>query len=114
MPVYRLTKDAIVEVPRTSYADRGVRERGNLQRLPKANISVVASDVLAISEEFGDWEDSKRRIDLLGIDRESNLVVRDDEGGHMELQTIHHRLLSCAGRSALEVGSAQLRPSLDR
>lgn len=30
---------------------------------------------MVIAEEFGEWEDSKRRIDLLGLDREANLVV---------------------------------------
>jgi hypothetical protein len=54
----------------------------------------VASDVLIIGEEFCEWEDSKRRIDLLGIDRSANLVVielkRDDDGGHMELQAIRY------------------------
>lgn len=97
MPVYRLTKDAITELPKVTYAERGVKERADLQRLLKANIGVVApppSDVLVISEEFGEWEDSKRRIDLLGIDRDASLVVielkRDDEGGHMELQAIRY------------------------
>ena len=33
---------------------RGIKERGNLRRQPKAGMRVVASDVLAISEEFGD------------------------------------------------------------
>ena len=28
-----------------------------------------------ISEEFSDWEDSRRRIDLLAIDKQANLVV---------------------------------------
>jgi hypothetical protein len=94
MPVYRLTKDAIVELPQATYAERGLKERTDLQRLLKANISVVAPDVLVISEEFGEWEDSRRRIDLLGIDRDAGLVVielkRDDEGGHMELQAIRY------------------------
>ena len=94
MPVYRLTKDAIIELPKATYAERGVKERADLQRLFKTNIGVVAPDVLVISEEFGDWEDSKRRIDLLGLDREANLVVielkRDDGGGHMELQAIRY------------------------
>jgi hypothetical protein len=71
-----------------------VKERADLQRLLKANIGVVAPDVLVIDEEFGEWEDSKRRIDLLGIDRDANLVVielkRDDGGGHMELQAIRY------------------------
>lgn len=47
-----------------------------------------------IAEEFGDWDESKRRIDLLGIDRKANLVVielkRGDTGAHMELQAIRY------------------------
>jgi len=49
---------------------------------------------LVVSEEFGDWEDSRRRIDLLGIDKAANLVVielkRTEDGGHMELQAIRY------------------------
>ena len=51
-------------------------------------------DLLVISEEFGDWEESKRRIDLLAVDREANLVVielkRTESGGHMELQALRY------------------------
>ncbi|HFQ5355571.1 TPA: hypothetical protein ACGVAX_002784 [Vibrio vulnificus] len=47
-----------------------------------------------ISEEFSDWEDSRRRIDLLAIDRNANLVVielkRDEIGAHMELQALRY------------------------
>ena len=50
--------------------------------------------VLVVAEEFGDWEESKRRIDLLGLDRDATLVVielkRTDDGGHMELQAIRY------------------------
>lgn len=47
-----------------------------------------------ISEEFSDWEDSRRRIDLLAIDKQANLVVielkRDETGAHMELQALRY------------------------
>jgi hypothetical protein len=65
-----------------------------LQRLLRSNIEVVSPDTLVVSEEFGDWEDSRRRIDLLGLDRDANLVVielkRTEDGGHMELQAIRY------------------------
>src|SRR5690606_27181912 len=45
-------------------------------------------------EEFADWDDSRKRIDLLGIDKEANLVVielkRTDTGDHMELQALRY------------------------
>jgi len=94
MPVYRMTSERIEALPETSFPKQGIRERADLQRLLRANISVVAPDVLVISEEFAEWEDSKRRIDLLGVDDKANLVVlelkRDNDGGHMELQAIRY------------------------
>lgn len=89
-----MTKDAIQLLPETSFPLQGIRERGDLQRLLRLNISVVAPDVLVIAEEFAEWEDSKRRVDLLGVDQAANLVVielkRGDDGGHMELQAIRY------------------------
>lgn len=47
-----------------------------------------------IAEEYGDWEESQRRIDLLALDREARLVVieikRTSAGGHMELQALRY------------------------
>lgn len=101
MPVYKVTPDRIDALPATTYAQRWIKERADLQRLLRANIGVVtnpaepgAPGVLVIAEEFGEWDDSKRRIDLLGVDDKGNLVVielkRDDDGSHMELQTIRY------------------------
>src|SRR5580692_11408642 len=93
MPIFRLTKDAIQLLPETSFPQQGIKERGDLQRLLRANIEIVAPGVLVIAEEFAEWEDSKRRIDLLGVDQAANLVVielKRDDSGHMELQAIRY------------------------
>jgi hypothetical protein len=94
MAVFRLTKSSIEPLDETSFVQHDIRERSDLQRLLKANVSVVAPEVLIIAEEFGDWQDSKRRIDLLGVDHDAKLVVielkRDEVGGHMELQAIRY------------------------
>lgn len=78
----------------TGFQEQGYKERTDLQRLLRGNIGIVAPDVLVIAEEFADWEDSKRRIDLLAVDRNACLVVielkRDEDGGHMELQAIRY------------------------
>ena len=74
MAVFHLTSGSIEALSETSFAKQGVLERGDLQRLLKDNISVIARDVLVISEEFGEWEDSKRRIDLLAIDSDGAFV----------------------------------------
>ena len=60
--------------------------------LLKSQIEVIAPAILIVAEEFGQWEDSRRRIDLLGLDKDANLVVielkRTEDGGHMELQAL--------------------------
>lgn len=72
----------------------------DLQRLLRQRIDVIAPDTLVIAEEFCEWDESKRRIDLLGVDREANLVVielkRTEDGGHMELQAIRYAAMTSA------------------
>ncbi len=99
MPLFEFTKGAFVPVSETSFATEGIAE-DDLQRLLRTQIDVIAGDVLVIGEEFGDWEDSKRRIDLLAVDRDANLVVielkRTDDGGHVELQAIRYAAMVSA------------------
>jgi len=81
-------------VRKADFASTKLQERADLQRLLRDQIEVVAPDVLVIAEEFGEWTDSRRRIDLLGIDKLANLVVielkRTEDGGHMELQALRY------------------------
>jgi len=86
MALYEVTSDNLTRIERTSFDQVGLRERTDLQRLLKKQIDVIQPDTLVIAEEFGEWEESKRRIDLLGLDKEANLVVielkRTEDGGH--------------------------------
>jgi hypothetical protein len=94
MPIFEITRDRLVTLEPTEFSSHGLRERADLQRLLRDQVEVIAPDVLVVSEEFGGWEDSKRRVDLLGIDRDANLVVielkRTEDGGHMELQALRY------------------------
>lgn len=94
MPIYEFASAEIRPLRKTTFGQAQLQERRDLQRLLRANIAVVAPDTLVIAEEFGDWDESRRRIDLLGIDRDANLVVielkRTEDGGHMELQAIRY------------------------
>jgi len=94
MAIFQMDKDKLLELEPTTFANAGYTERNDLQRLLKPQIEIIAPDTLIISEEFGEWEASRRRIDLLGIDKNANLVVielkRTEDGGHMELQAIRY------------------------
>ncbi len=94
MPLYRVTNDGLAKVDTVEFASVKVRERQDLQRLLRDQIQVLDPDLYVIAEEFGHWDAGNRRIDLLAIDRQANLVVielkRTEHGGHMELQAIRY------------------------
>ena len=94
MPLYEMTQQSFRPLSEASFAELKVRERGDLQRLLRSQIDVLGDDLYVLAEEFGDWDESKRRIDLLAIDPQANLVVielkRTYDGGHMELQAIRY------------------------
>ncbi|MDH5572919.1 MAG: hypothetical protein OEY89_14230 [Gammaproteobacteria bacterium] len=94
MAIYQIDNNEIVAIKETSFAERGLKERTDLQRLLKKQVDIISPDTLVIAEEFGEWEESRRRIDLLGIDKAANIVVielkRTEDGGHMELQAIRY------------------------
>lgn len=100
MPLYQMTDQAFRPIPEASFAEMRIGERSDLQRLLRTQIEVLDDDLYVLTEEFGEWEDSKRRIDLLAIDKEAQLVVvelkRTHDGGHMELQAIRYASMVAA------------------
>ncbi len=94
MALYEMTSTAFRTIDKKSFADINVGERTDIQRLLRTQIEVLDDELYVLTEEFGDWEDSKRRIDLLAIDKQASLVVielkRTQDGGHMELQAIRY------------------------
>ena len=96
MPLYTLSNDSITPLPTTNFSAEQIYERDDLQRLLRDQIEVLFPDeaMLVLAEEFGDWEDSRRRVDLLCLDSDANLVVvelkRTERGGHMELQALRY------------------------
>jgi hypothetical protein len=100
MSLYRITTDKLEPVCRTTFAAESLLERKDLQRLLKQNIAVLGEDLMVVAEEFGNWEDSNRRIDLFCLSKDASLVVveikRTEDGGHMELQAIRYAAMVSA------------------
>ena len=100
MAIFKMAEDknSLSKVDPTSFGEEGVLERADLQRLLRDQPEVLEEGLLIISEEFGDWQDSNRRIDLLGLDAECRLVVielkRGETGGHMDLQAIRYAAMA--------------------
>lgn len=94
MAIYQMNQDQLVAASATNFGAESIHERRDLQRLLRDNIAVLGGRMMVISEEFGDWIDSSRRIDLLCLDSNANLVVvelkRSEDGGFMELQALRY------------------------
>jgi len=97
MALYEMTSDRLAHVTKTSFAAEGIRERQDLQRLLLQQMDAIDPGLLVLAEEFGYWDESSRRIDILALDRRANLVVielkRSHDGGHLELQALRYAAL---------------------
>ena len=106
MALFRVDGDALGEIPTTTLADEGMKERNDLQRLLRGNPYAIEPGLFILTEEFSYWEDSSRRIDLLGLDGDGRLVVielkRDESGGFMDLQALRYAsmIANITGREA--------------
>lgn len=94
MPIFEVTDLALRPLQPTRFETEGLFERRDLQRLLRDQIGVLDEGLMVVAEEYGDWQDSARRIDLLCLDRDARLVVvelkRTEDGGHMELQALRY------------------------
>ena len=96
MAIFKMVgdKERLDKVERTSFGQEAVLERADLQRILRDQPDVLEDGLLIISEEFGNWEDSNRRIDLLALDSKGRLTVielkRGATGELMDLQAIRY------------------------
>jgi hypothetical protein len=94
MAIYRFSGGNAQAVEETTFQAEGILERRDLQTIFRQSIGILVPNAMVLAEEFSDWEDSRRRIDLLCLDRGARLVVvelkRTEDGGHMELQAVRY------------------------
>ena len=94
MSLYRFGADELSPLPTTTFEEAGLYERGDLQRLLRDQPDAIEDGLYVVAEEFGDWDESRRRIDLLCLDRAGRLAVvelkRTEDGGHMDLQAVRY------------------------
>ncbi|MCA9029226.1 MAG: DUF4268 domain-containing protein, partial [Planctomycetaceae bacterium] len=99
MALYEIGNDSLRVIEQTTFVGAKLKER-DVQRLLRTQIEVLDPDLYVLAEEFSEWQDSSRRIDLLAIDRDAQLVVielkRTEDGGHMELQALRYAAMVSA------------------
>lgn len=97
MALYEFTDDTkLVRVEPQKFSDLMILERPHLQRALREAIDAITPGVITmvLTEEFGDWKDASRRIDLLCLDSDAHLVVvelkRTESAGHADLQALRY------------------------
>jgi len=119
MPIFEITHDAVSPISETTFAGEKITERGDLQRILQNSISAIAPDCYVLKDEYGDWADSNRRIDLLCIDSDANLVVvelkRTEDAGHADLQAIRYAAMIqlMTFKDAVNAHAAYLKKNAD-
>jgi len=48
MAIYEITTNSLREIKQTSFAEAGIKERSDLQRLLRAQVDVISPDTLII------------------------------------------------------------------
>ncbi|WP_430226938.1 hypothetical protein [Paraburkholderia tropica] len=95
MALFEIAGDSLQPIPLDTFGNLGLRERTDIQRAVRAHIEAITPGVRTkvLAEEFGDWAGANRRIDLLCVDENANLVVvelKRDDGAHMDLQALRY------------------------
>src|SRR5690349_3046452 len=100
MPIFEFGAEGLIPAASTSFEGERLRERQDIQRVLRERIEAIDPNLMVLAEEFSDWQDSSRRIDLLCLDGDANLVVvelkRTSDGGHMELQAVRYAAMVSA------------------
>ncbi len=96
MALFKLNSDNLEPLERTDFHVEEVKERNDLQRVLRDKPDAIEPGLSIVAEEYGNWEESRRRIDLLGLDSDGNLVVielKRNEDTFMDLQAIRYAAL---------------------
>lgn len=97
MTLYTFNNKELAEIPNANFGIEKILEC-EIQVALRDKIDAISPDTLVISEEFSEWSEGARRIDLLGLDKQVNLVVielkRDETGAHMELQALRYAAMA--------------------
>jgi len=94
MALYEMSGESLSIIPATTFSAEKVLERQHLQAAIRVNPALLGEDLLVVAEEFGEFAEANRRIDLLCLNRAGQLVVvelkRTEDGGHSELQALRY------------------------
>lgn len=84
----------IQKIKQMTFTELGFRERGHLQEWLEGNPESLGEELLIIQKEFSGFNDTNERLDLLGLDKNGNIVVienkLDDTGRDVTWQALKY------------------------
>lgn len=84
----------ITKIPKTTFQRLGIGEREHLQEWIANNSECLDEELLIIQKEFDGFDDTRERLDLLGLDKDGNLVIienkLDDSGRDVTWQALKY------------------------
>jgi len=94
--MYQINKESnnITKLEQMKFSELGFKERDHLQEWIAKNPDVLGEELLIIQKEFDGFNDTNERLDLLALDKDSNLVVienkLDDTGRDVTWQALKY------------------------
>jgi len=94
--MYQIDKseNRINRLEEKTFSDLGFKEREHLQEWISKDPECLGEDLLIIQKEFDGFQDTRERLDLLGMDKQGNLVIienkLDDTGRDVTWQAIKY------------------------
>jgi hypothetical protein len=88
------TANRISKIEAKTFSTLGFKEREHLQEWIANNPESLGEEILIIQKEFDGFDDTRERLDLLGLDKQGNIVVienkLDDTGRDVTWQALKY------------------------
>ncbi len=94
--MYKVNKDSnnLSQIKQITFSEAGFKERQHLQEWISKNPGCLGEEILIIQKEFAGFGETKERLDLLGLDKDGNLVIienkLDDTGRDVVWQSLKY------------------------
>ncbi|MBS4539648.1 hypothetical protein GOQ27_14330 [Clostridium sp. D2Q-11] len=93
--MYKLNQNnnELEKITMTTFSDNNLKERDNIEEWIRKDSSILGEEIIIIAHEYDKFEVNER-LDLLGLDKDGNLVIievkRDKTGGNVDFQALKY------------------------
>jgi len=92
--IYDRHNKSLMPCKETEFRNHGLLERQDLAKWIEQYPAMLGEELMIITSEYDRFDKTNERLDLLGLDKDGNLVVielkRDDSGKNVDLQALKY------------------------